>query len=303
MAVGGSASHVAGPLPKAKAEREGPRLSFRVKVAIVWFVIFAFLGVLFSMAKFDWTWMRDNFWFIFAGIKVTVFISVVSIVCATILALLGALGRLSHNSISYGVTGFYISFFRGTPLIVQIFLIYLGLAQVGSNRVGGWFGANVQQPYGKYMVLSPVLAGIVALSLNYGAYMTEIFRAGIQAVGGGQTEAAEALGMTYPQRMRRVVLPQALRIIIPPTGNEFIAMIKDSALCSFIAAAVAWYDIFKRATVAGQADFHSLEALIVAAGLYWGLTSIFTIFQRKLERNMSKGYVRGETTKFEGPVH
>jgi ABC-type Fe3+ transport system permease subunit len=122
--------------------------------------------------------------------------------------------------------------------------------------------------------------------------MTEIFRAGILAVGPGQTEAADALGMSYRQRMRRVVLPQAFKVIIPPTGNEFIAMIKDTALLSLIAATVFWYDIFKRAEVAGSAGFRNLEAFIVAAGIYWLLTSIFTFFQSKLEAKISRGYVR-----------
>ncbi len=137
-----------------------------------------------------------------------------------------------------------------------------------------------------------MVAGIAALSLNYGAYMTEIFRAGILAVGPGQTEAADALGMTYRQRMRRVVLPQAFKIVIPPTGNEFIAMMKDTALIGFLGGKVFWYDIFKRAQVAGAASFKYLEALVLAAGMYWALTAFFTFFQSKLERRVSKGYVR-----------
>ena len=137
-----------------------------------------------------------------------------------------------------------------------------------------------------------MVAGILALGLNYGAYMTEIFRAGILAVGPGQTEAADALGMTYRQRMRRVVLPQAFKVIVPPTGNEFIAMIKDTALLSLTASAVFWYDIFKRATVLGTQSFKYLEALIVTALIYWALTAIFTFFQSKLEMRISKGYVR-----------
>ncbi|MFL6179060.1 MAG: amino acid ABC transporter permease, partial [Actinomycetes bacterium] len=125
-----------------------------------------------------------------------------------------------------------------------------------------------------------------------GAYMTEIFRAGIQSVSGGQWEAAEALGMRYTQRMRRIILPQAIRVIIPPTGNEFIAMIKDTALVSVLGVAVAQAEVFRRAQLVGQADFKTLEAFILAAGIYWGLTAIFTFFQTKLERRLSKGYDR-----------
>jgi polar amino acid transport system permease protein len=245
--------------------------------------------VLFYLASFDISWMRVHFKFIVTGVWVTIVAAVVSIVIATVLALFGALGRLSKNPIAYGISGFYTSFFRGTPLIVQIFLIYLALPQLGLNLEERGILPTAAQ---KYLLLSAIFAGILALGLNYGAYMTEIFRAGILAVGPGQTEAADALGMSYRQRMRRVVLPQAFKVIIPPTGNEFIAMIKDTALLSFIASAVFWYDIFKRATVLGSAGFRNLEALIVTAAIYWSLTAVFTFFQSKLEARISKGYVR-----------
>jgi polar amino acid transport system permease protein len=275
--------------PPDPVRTEGGAVSFRVKVALVWLSIFVAIGVLFYLSSFDIDWMRTNFKFIVTGVWVTIVTALASIVLATILALFGALGRLSKNSIAYGVSGFYTSFFRGTPLIVQIFLIYLALPQIGINlQTRGLLPTAAQ----KYFLLSAVFAGILALGLNYGAYMTEIFRAGILAVGPGQTEAADALGMSYRQRMRRVVLPQAFKVIIPPTGNEFIAMIKDTALLSFVASAIFWYDIFKRAQVVGSRDYRNLEALIVTAGIYWILTAIFTFFQSRLEARISKGYVR-----------
>jgi ABC-type Fe3+ transport system permease subunit len=138
--------------------------------------------------------------------------------------------------------------------------------------------------------------GVVVLGLNYGAYMTEIFRAGIQSVSHGQSEAAEALGMTYRQKMRRVVLPQAFRVIIPPTGNEFIAMMKDTALVSVLGQSIGSMELFRRAQLIGNADVRPMEALITAAGLYWALTAIFTYFQTRLERRVSKGYVRAVAT-------
>src|SRR6266498_4083689 len=128
--------------------------------------------------------------------------------------------------VAYAMSGFYTSFFRGTPLIVQLFLIYTALPQIGQN-LGRLSLVNI-------LTLTGFQAGILGLGFNYGAYMTEIFRAGIQSVGHGQAEAAYALGMSYRQVMRRVVLPQAVRVIIPPTGNEFIAMLKDTALVSFL---------------------------------------------------------------------
>jgi polar amino acid transport system permease protein len=285
-----------GPEAKQRLRERLEQFSFgipyRVKLALVWLGIFVIFGSLFAAAKFDTQWMRDNWVFIVKGLWVTVFISVVSIVGAVILALIGALGRLSKNPVAQGVSGFYTSFFRGTPLVVQLFLIYFALPQVGTN-----IAIQLRDPFRTWIqtvtLLSPVMVGIVGLSFNYGAYMTEIFRAGIQSVSHGQSEAAEALGMTYRQKMRRVVLPQALRVIIPPTGNEFIAMMKDTALLAFLGASIFWSDPFRRARLQGVKDFKMLEALLVAAAMYWALTAFFTFFQKKLEVRVNKGYVRG----------
>jgi polar amino acid transport system permease protein len=260
------------------------RVPFTLKLVAVWATILALLVGLFALADFDTAWMREHAGFIARGLTWTIVIAVLAIVLAIVLALLGALGRLSRNAIAVGVTGFYTSFFRGTPLIVQLFLIYLALPQIGIGLGGPW---------ADLLTLDVLTAGVIALGLNYGAYMTEIFRAGIQSVGHGQSEAAEALGMTYLQKMRRVVLPQALRVIIPPTGNEFIAMMKDTALVSFLGTSIDQMEIFRRAQLVGKADFRNLEALIVAALLYWGLTTVFQYFQLRLERRLSKGYTRG----------
>ena len=284
---------VAPPLPPPtgdrRSRREGlelysARVPFMLKLAAVWAVIFALLIALFAAADFDTAWMREHAGFIARGITWTIVIAVLAIVLACLLALFGALGRLSHNAIAVGVTGFYTSFFRGTPLIVQLFLIYLALPQIG---------IALGDPWADLLTLDVLTAGVLALGLNYGAYMTEIFRAGIQSIGHGQSEAAEALGMTYWQKMRRVVLPQAFRVIIPPTGNEFIAMMKDTALVSFLGTSIEQMEIFRRAQLVGKADFRNLEALLVAALMYWGLTTIFQYFQLRLERRLSKAYVRG----------
>jgi polar amino acid transport system permease protein len=281
------------PVTAPPGKREGlaqasARVPFRLKVAVVWVAIFILLGVLFNAADFNTQWMRDHAWYIVKGLQFTIMIAVASIILAVVLALVGALGRLSHNPIAFGVSGFYTSFFRGTPLIVQMFLITFALPQVVGNL---GLPSNIESLF----TLDPFVAGIIALGLNYGAYMTEIFRAGIQSVGHGQGEAADALGMTYGQKMKRVVLPQAFRVIIPPTGNEFIAMMKDTALVSFLGVVVTQAEVFRRADLAGKADFQPLEALLLAAGLYWALTAVFTFFQSRLERRISKGYVRGSS--------
>jgi polar amino acid transport system permease protein len=266
------------------------RVPFRLKVAIVWAVIFLLLGFLFNAADFNTQFMRDRADYVVKGLVYTLTIAFFAILLAILLALIGALGRLSRNPIAYGVSGFYTSFFRGTPLIVQLFLIAFALPiVVGNLGLPSWLE--------DLLTLDSLVAGILALGLNYGAYMTEIFRAGIQSVSHGQSEAAEALGMTYGQKMKRVVLPQAFRVIIPPTGNEFIAMMKDTALVSFIGATVGQEEIFRRAQLVGTRDFLPLEAYLLAAGMYWALTAIFTFFQSRLERRIGKGYVRGDTGK------
>jgi len=266
------------------------RIPFRLKVAVVWLVIFLLLGAFFAVAQFDTQWMSDQLPYIAGGLRFTLYIAIGGILLAIVLAGLGALGRISSNPIAYGISGFYVSFFRGTPLIVQMFLIYLALPQAGGNLSGQFPG--MPDWLSRFYTLDAAVAGTLALGLNYGAYMTEIFRAGIQSVSGGQGEAADALGMTYGQKMRKVVLPQAMRVIIPPTGNEFIAMMKDTALVSFLGVTVASAEIFRRSQLLGRADNRPLEALIVAAAIYWAMTAIFTFFQRRLETRISKGYTR-----------
>lgn len=257
---------------------------FRLKNAIVWVVLFGLLFWFFSLAKFDAGWMLDNARFVLGGLQYTLLLAIGAIVLACVMALLGSLCRISSNPVLYSVAGFYTSFFRGTPLIVQLFLIYLALPQIA---------AGIGNPtLTKLATLSAFQAGIIGLGLNYGAYLTEIFRAGIQAVPHGQYEAAEALGMPYRTSMRRVILPQAFRIVIPPTGNEFIAMLKDTALVSFLGVAAEQAEIFRRASLIGKSEYRNLEAYILAALIYWGLTAIFTYFQGRLERRLAKGYVR-----------
>ncbi len=227
------------------------------------------LVVLFSVLRrfnLDIAFMGHYLRFIMAGSGLTILVSAVSIVLAMFLALLGALGRLSKNPFANGISSFYISLIRGTPLLVQIFIWYLGLPRLG-------------------IILKPLQAGILALGVNYGAYMTEIFRAGIQAIGKGQYEAAEALGMSRGQTFRRIVLPQAFRIVIPPIGNEFIAMMKDSSLVSIMSV----WELTYRAQKIGRQNFRNLETFIIAAAFYWILTVIFQFLQGKLEEYMARG--------------
>jgi polar amino acid transport system permease protein len=256
---------------------------FKVKLGLVYGAIGVLL-VLFVIAfQYDTAFILEWLPFILGGVPLTLFICFGGIALAVVLALLGALGRLSHNALFMGVANFYVSFIRGTPLLVQIFFIYFAFPQLA-------FKPGVPEWVQPLLVYNIAFAAILALGINYGAYMTEIFRAGIQSVGHGQAEAASALGMSSAQTMRRIVLPQAVRVIIPPTGNEFIAMLKDSSLVGLAGAA----ELFYRAQSVGKAESHSYETLTVAALIYWLLTSIFSFFQKRLETKMGRGHVREE---------
>jgi polar amino acid transport system permease protein len=235
-------------------------------IGAVWVLLLVALYSVLRRFNLDLAFMGHFFSFIMSGSGYTVLVSALSITLAVLLALLGALGRLSNNPIANGISGFYISLIRGTPLLVQIYIWYLGLPRLN-------------------IVLDPLPAGILALGVNYGAYMTETFRAGIQAIGKGQHEAAQALGMSRTQTLRRIVLPQAFRIVIPPIGNDFIAMMKDSSLVSVMTV----WELTFRASRLGRQYFRGMETFLIAAGFYWVLTVIFQFLQGKLEAYMARG--------------
>jgi len=231
----------------------------------VWIGLLVVLYSVLRRFNLDIAFMGHFFSFIMAGAGLTVVVSAASIGLAIVLAILGALGRLSNNPIPNGIASFYISLIRGTPLLVQIFIWYLGLPQLG-------------------IILKPLTAGILALGVNYGAYMTETFRAGIQAIGKGQQEAAQALGMTGSQTFRRIIVPQAFRIVIPPIGNDFIAMMKDSSLVYIMGV----WELTFRAQKIGRQNFRTMETFLIAAAFYWLLTVVFQFLQGKLEDYLAR---------------
>ncbi len=263
---------------QALKRRQRQRFSFGVNLSytvLMLFLIAAFSGIeikigsitLFKAISLDWEFIRQQWSFIATGVWLTILLSVLSISLATVLALLGGLGRLSKFPPAYALATFYISLIRGTPLLLQIIFFFLALPQMGIRLTGLW-------------------AGVLALGLNYGAYMTEIMRAGIQSVGIGQREAALAIGMRPGQIMRRIVLPQALRLVIPPIGNQFIAMLKDTSLISV--TGFVW-ELLWRAQKVGRANFKSLEALLIAAIFYWIITIIFSTMQSRVEAYVARG--------------
>jgi polar amino acid transport system permease protein len=241
-------------------------LQFRLIFFLTWLIFVGGLVVaIASTGRVDPEFVAKWAPFFLAGVPITIVVSVLSIGFAVMFAVLGALGRVSTVAPIYAVASLYVSLVRGTPLVVQLFFVYSALPQFG-------------------LVLPALVAGVFALSFNYGAYMTEIFRAGIQAIPRGQIEAASALAMPDRLIMRRIILPQAVRIVTPAIGNEFISMIKDSALVSFVGI----QELFWRTRTTGSAYFHSFETLLFAALVYWLLTIVFSLFQDRLEKRMAE---------------
>jgi polar amino acid transport system permease protein len=197
----------------------------------------------------------------------TIQLTVVSICLGMGLGLIVALGRISKNRLINGPATLYVEVIRGTPLLVQVFMIYFGL--------GYWI--NVPD----------YLAGVIALSINSAAYNAEIFRAGIQSIGRGQMEAARSLGLSYGQAMRHVILPQAFRVVLPPLGNEFIALLKDSSLVSIIGIA----DLMRVGREIYGRTLRPFEIFSMVAFLYLTLTVPLTMLVRFAERRFKTSSV------------
>jgi polar amino acid transport system permease protein len=237
--------------------------------------------------------------YLFAGLVlrgcwVTLYVTFISMVVGIVGGTILAVMRLSANYILKAVSGFYIWFFRGTPVLVQIlFWGYIGAEYprvfVGlpfTHLVFGSFSANV---------IGGVVAGVLALGLNEAAYMAEFVRAGIISVDAGQTEAAESLGMSPTLTMRRIVLPQAMRVIIPAMGNETISMLKTTSLLLVIAA----HELMTNVQIVYSQTFQQIPLLIVASLWYLFFTTLMTIGQHYLEAYFGKGFGAEETAAAE----
>lgn len=256
------------------------RKKFRIRLTLCFVVLLIMLGVGLIIIGLDFKFMYKWLGFILTGIGYTLMVSVLAISLACVLSIIGALGRLSRNPVLNSMASIYVSLIRGTPLLVQVYMWYLALPQVGGSLEAlGIPGAQA------FLTLPAIPAGILALGVCYGAYMTETVRAGIQSIGVGQTEAAKALGMTNSQTMRRIVFPQALRIIIPPVSNEFIAMIKDSSLVSLMGV----WELSYRAIKIGRRHFQSLEMLVMVALIYWAMCIVMQWVQERIEARMARG--------------
>lgn len=197
-----------------------------------------------------------------ASIK-TIELTTISVTAGSLLGVVTAILKLQKNRVLYGIGYMYTWIFRGTPLILQIIFIYYGLPSL-----------NIE--------LTPMQGALIALSFNSGAYMAEIIRGGIISVDKGQFEASKALGFTYFQTMRKIILPQTFRVIIPPVGNEYITMLKDTAIVSTI----AMNELMRSAQVMYAAKF-SVEPFVAAAIIYLIMTSIFTTAFSAAEKKLA----------------
>ncbi len=212
------------------------------------------------------------------GIGLTISISILSQFLGVVLGIFAAMGKMAKFLPFRAAANLYIWVFRGTPLLVQLSFFYFGLATAGIFK---WPEAKA----GPIDILPEILAGIVILGVNEGAYMAEIVRAGILAVDPGQTEAAKSLGMTYGQTMRRIVLPQAARVIIPPLGNEFNNMLKTTSLLS----ALSVFELYNTTSVAAGRTFATFELFGAAAIWYLLMTTVWSFVQAWIERRFAKG--------------
>jgi polar amino acid transport system permease protein len=240
--------------------------------------------------RFGWGTFADFFFDhrILHGVVVTIELTVISMAIGIVLGVVLAVMRLSPNPLVAGSSWTYIWLFRGTPVLVQILFWSFISALYPKISIGIPFGGPELASGNANAIITPFVAAILALGLNEAAYMAEIVRAGILSVDEGQTEAANALGMTRLLTMRRIVLPQAMRVIIPPTGNETISMLKTSSLVSVI----AYSELLYSAQLIYSVNFRQIPLLLVVSAWYLLMTTILSIGQYYLERRYARGSSR-----------
>ena len=223
------------------------------------------------------------------GVLTTIYLTFLCMLIGILLGVLAAVMRLSPNPIVSGASWLYIWFFRGTPLLVQVLFWYNIASLFQTISLGVPFGPSLIHANANSLI-TPLVAGLLALGLNEGAYMAEIVRAGIISVGEGQTDAAHSLGMSRVQTMRLIVLPQAMRVIIPPTGNETIAMLKNTSLL-YVAA---YTELLYSVTQIYNVTFQTIPLLIVACIWYLVMTSVLYVGQYFIERRYGRGFTRAQ---------
>ncbi len=243
-----------------------------LSVSTWWVLVFYAAIAVWALTKFKPAPFAEIARFLSDGIVVTLRITSTSFLFIVVAGLIGGLGRISKNPLLNGLASLYVEIIRGIPLLVQLLFIWFALPQV-YRGIGTYMIDNL--PFaagaGEWLMnlrLNPFTAAVVGLTVCYGAYMSEIFRAGIVSISRGQMEAARSLGMSYFQAMRYVILPQAVRVILPPVGNEFVALLKDSSLVSVLAVS----DLTRRGREYMARTFLSLETWALVALIYLVMT-------------------------------
>ncbi len=249
-------------------------------------VLLLALAALYSIttnSRFQWSIVWQFFFSmrVLDGLVLTLELTVIAMAIGIVLGVVLAVMRLSPNPLVAGAAWFYIWFFRGTPVLVQI-IFWFNITALYPVIGWGSFTLNANA------LITPFVAAILALGLNEAAYMTEIVRAGILSVDEGQTEAASALGMSRLLTMRRIILPQAMRVIIPPTGNETISMLKTTSLVSVIAVTELLYSV----QLIYSVNYRTIPLLLVASIWYLMVTTLLSIGQFYIERHFGRGASR-----------
>ena len=246
-----------------------------------WLLLLAVIIIIILLISFKPDPFRRILFFVSDGIGVTIYTTLVSFILVLFFGLITGLGRISKNRLLNGIATVYVELVRGIPLLVQLMFWYFAFPSVIQS-----LGNVLSIPSIANYRANPILMAILGLTFCYAAYMSEVYRAGIQSISKGQMEAARSLGMNYFQAMRYIILPQALRVILPPVGNEFITLLKDSSLVSVVAVA----DITRRGREFMAANFIPVQTWVMVALLYLVLTlfsaRIVTWIERKtkLER-------------------
>ncbi|GGX56164.1 amino acid ABC transporter permease [Streptomyces minutiscleroticus] len=256
----------------------------RYVAAVVALAVLASIVYAFAQGKINWQAVPDYFFDdrILKGVGQTLLLTVLSMLIGIVGGILLAVMRLSRNPVTSSIAWFYIWFFRGTPVLVQLVVWFnLGLVFEYIN-----LGPIYKDYWSSFM--TPLLTALLGLGLNEAAYMAEICRAGLLSVDEGQTEASHALGMSHSKTLRRIVIPQAMRVIVPPTGNEVINMLKTTSLVSV----VQFYELFRYAQDIGQTSGAPVEMYFLAAAWYLILTSVLSVGQYYVERYYARGSSR-----------
>jgi len=285
--VAGTAGHTdPTPVPGGDPAADLPVVPVRhpgqVVAAVLVVAVLAWLAVAIGrneIIQWDVIGQRLTASAILGGLGVTLWLTVASMVLGVLGGIALAVARLSANRLLRVLSGAYIWLFRGTPVLVQI-LLWFNLALFFPRLGPGSFSLDTNS------VITPFVAALLALAMNEAAYMAEVVRGGILAVEAGQSEAAQALGMKRAQTMRRIVLPQAMRVIIPPTGNELVTLLKTTSLVAVIGAG----DLLTKAQAIGAVDFTRMEMLIVASIWYLVAVTVATGGQVLLERRFARGH-------------